>query len=284
MRPPAPQLLASVEGLAATAKAQTQPVAPSQAPLGALIEALVGAIDGSRFAFDLHHRLHRTLIAGGAAYRQAAAAHQAMLLGVLRRLPGLLDLRFRDRTPFASPQTQQWLVSKELAGQEGKREDAHIVAPSAMAQAKSVDLSSGDSFGQADTLRRQAIELATQGHLDAAVARLEALRNKATCGHQRFVLSLDLTEACYLAGATDVAGGLLHGLAQGARRIDLMSWEPKLAARLYSLQCRLANHAECSESARGDTPVSQDAFADLCALDVTEALRLEGRRKAGCPS
>ena len=65
------------------------------------------AATDSLFWFDAHRIAAEALSAMGHA--PAARAVRAQTGALLRRLPGLGDLRFNDGTPFAQPVTRQWL-------------------------------------------------------------------------------------------------------------------------------------------------------------------------------
>lgn len=61
------------------------------------------------FCFDLHRHVAEALGDLGDAYHAAREAVCQETAALLRRLPALATLHFADGTPFADPQTRQWL-------------------------------------------------------------------------------------------------------------------------------------------------------------------------------
>lgn len=160
----------------------------------------------------------------------------------VERLPGLTGLRFADGSPFASPETRQWL-----------EEDA---APARPAPAASADTVGTDT----DDVVRRARETAAGGGLAAALDMLEDARRQAGVRSARaFPLRIEQTRLLLAAGHAEAAVPLAEELEETIARHDLADWQDTL-----SLDALRVCHSVWSA---GETPdARQRAAATAAAL------------------
>ena len=189
------------------------------------------------FWLDLQRLADGALAALGASAADARRALRAEAAHLVGRLPALLDLQFRDGTPFADPATRAWALG---------------LAPAAPASHAVAD--GDDPF-------EDARALAGSGDLPAALAALPP----APGGRAGFVHRLRTAELCLTAGHAEVALAVLAALGRLAADRDLDGWEPGLAADLYAAQAQAARQSDDA----GGTAAAQ---ARLAAVAPARAL------------
>ncbi|WP_420457112.1 type VI secretion system protein TssA [Rubrivirga sp.] len=180
----------------------------------------------------------------GAEGRSALRAEVARLVG---RVPALLDLRFRDGTPFADDATRAWAGGLSPS------------APSA-ARPRASDASSDDAGSGGWDEARSLVE---SGDLAGALAALE--RAAPSGGRAGLVHRLRTAELCLSAGRADVAQALVTALVRVADGRDLDTWEPGLAADLYAALATAARQA-------GQADAAAQAHARLAAVAPSRAV------------
>jgi type VI secretion system protein VasJ len=201
---------------------------------------------------DLQYLAFKAASGLGGAYGAVADAIRHETTALLRRVPGLPSLTYRDGTPFAGPAVQGWLDTLRSAGSSS--------APSADAD---------DPL--ADVLQKAQTALNEQS-LDEALALLRAA-DADDSDRTRFRRRLYSAMICLDGGEPQVARALLEALDDEIAAHDLERWEPALAQtvweRLYVAYTRL-HSAEGPDLA---APAGE-TYRKLCRLDPTAALSL----------
>lgn len=231
-----------------------------------LLEAGEQAFQAGNFWFwlDLQRLEIEAASALGGAFAGVADALRDELGTLLRRLPGLPMLSFRDGTPFANATTQGWLESlPPAAGDPGEAQDE---TPDALREA----------------LRRAREKLGRET-LEAAIREIDtaAPDGSARSGFRRDLFTARL---CMEAGRLDVARPILEDLDAQIEAYDLVRWEPTLAIqawkRLYTCYVRLHRSGDTKRAGDGDRTYREAARAtydQLCRVDATAVLSLPDR-------
>jgi type VI secretion system protein VasJ len=146
------------------------------------------------------------------------------LRGLLKRVPGVVDLKFNDGTSMASVQTRDWL---EQIGREGSG------GPVRSAAAREDTL-------ETDLL--QARELASSGRVADA---LELLQAGLLYGdlRARTLRQLEMARTALLGGKIRPALSVSTEIADRAARMDLGSWEPILDREIMEIHLKALNAA-----------------------------------------
>jgi type VI secretion system protein VasJ len=203
---------------------------------------------------DLQHLAVRAAASLGGGYQAVAEAlrHETALL--LRRVPALSTLSFRDGTPFASPAVQGWLET---------------------IQAEPGD-SGGGASGDDDKLAaalQEARSALGGGSLDEALDIIDEADHDDS-DRSRFRQRLYAARLCLDGGRPEAARPLLEALDADIATYHLDEWEPALAQtvweRLYICYTRL--HAP--DDGRDFAEAAADVYRRLCRLDVKAALAL----------
>ena len=180
----------------------------------------------AHFWLDLQRLADGALAGLGAPFAEARAALRSETARLVERLPDLLDLRFRDGTPFADAATRAWASGLASA------------APSATHAAEG----GAETDGRFDDARAHA----AAGDLAGA---LDALADAEPPGRAGFVHRLRTAELCLGAGRADLALAVLGALAAEAETRGLDAWEPTLAADVYAALGQAARQSGQAEAA-----------------------------------
>jgi type VI secretion system protein VasJ len=179
----------------------------------ALVRAAELNLGQHLFWLDLNFWASEALVRMGEGHEAAAEAVRRETALLLRRLPGLEDLKFSDGTPFAGDDTREWIKGL-LAGAGGAAEG-----------------SAGAPADPADKGVRQARELIAGGRTSEAVRRMQqGLRgggSRKEAFHWRVAL-------CRLLVETPEARHALPHIEEILKEIDLFrleEYDPELALK-----------------------------------------------------
>lgn len=178
--------------------------------------------------------------------------HFALLI---QRLPGIIELRFHDGTPFADPATRAWISTSVMP---------HLQTDSAPRKVEVADT-------------RPAWELALEevqpilrkDGLKAAVQILKQGLQKADGGRARFLWQFALARLCFMAKKYELAKTQLENLDQTLQDSGLNVWEPDLALEVLRL---LHGCCELLPQSHAVRDRKEDIYRRLCHLDLEVAL------------
>jgi type VI secretion system protein VasJ len=205
-----------------------------------------GRLPNDRLWLDLSFWSYRALEGLGRPYAAAKAAVGHAVAALTRRLPGLLDVKFADGSPLASPSAALWIRHELSAGGgNGTSKDA---VDAALAEART--LMARNAFGDATGL---------------VLKRFGSLSSR----RDRFRCRLALAKLCLEGGRPELALPQLESLDEEARKLGVEEWEPEIAAELA--------RALWSGYKGSATPErAEPHFARLCRLDPAAALSGNG--------
>jgi len=178
--------------------------------------------------------------------------HFALLV---QRVPGILELRFQDGSPFADPVTRTWVDAQVLPHLQHPQ-TAHPAEPLQTQPAWELALENVQAVLRDEGLKA-AVQILKQGLHSAQGARAQ------------FYWQLALARLCFTARKYELAKNQLENLDQTLRNAGLHTWEPDLAQQVLQLLHKCCeslpqNHAvrECKE----------EIYRRLCHLDLEVAL------------
>jgi type VI secretion system protein VasJ len=151
----------------------------------------------------------RALEALGETHVAAKAAVESESRALARRLPQLLELRFLDGTPIASPEAAAWLRAGSGGDEITPNEQA---APKALQSALEAALGAGDP---------------------SAAREVEHLLRAAPSAREAFQWRLVLARSVENSGKLEAAAALYLGLERDVDAHRLEDWEPELARELF---------------------------------------------------
>ena len=179
--------------------------------------------------------------------------HFALLM---RRLPGIIELRFHDGTPFADPATRAWI-------------GAHVM-PHLQTASTPRKVESTDAQPAWELALEEALPILRKDGLKAAVQILKQGLQSAQGGRFRFFWQFALARLCFMAKKYELAKTQLETLDQTLQDSGVSAWEPDLVLEVLHLLhscCELLpqNHAvrECKE----------EVYRRLCHLDLEVVLQ-----------
>jgi type VI secretion system protein VasJ len=186
-------------------------------------------------------------------YERAKAAVVSEVRTLLERMPDLRDLTFANGTPIVSPPTRSWIDRVVLA--------AVGSSPTATSQ--------GQASSDAASHVADAQKLLADGRVAEGLARFQEAIAGAVTGRERFLLRLELAQACTAAGLAGLAKGAYEELDREAQAHALASWEPRLAAQ--TLKGLIAAARALGKDPRGGAGPLIDQYQRLCSLDPAAA-------------
>ncbi|MCF6763902.1 type VI secretion system protein TssA [Pseudomonas fragi] len=173
----------------------------------------------------------------------------------MQRLPGIIELRFHDGTPFADPATRAWIsanVTPHLQTSNAPRKVE--VANSQLAWELALE---------------EALPILRKDGLKAAVQILKQGLHSAHGGRVRFFWQFALARLCFAAKKYELAKTQLEALDQTLHDSGLQTWEPDLVLEVLNLLhscCELLpqNHAVRERK--------EEIYRRLCHLDLEVVL------------
>jgi len=185
----------------------------------ALLKAAEGRLPQYIFWLDLNRFTAEALTRLGQRYTRALQAVCQETAFLLHRLPGLEELSFADGTPFANPDTKQWLVGIAMdSGRTGGLDEA--LAPAA---ARSDD-GMGADIAEAHAMIRG-------GKMLEAIEKLQRKLNGAASSRERILWRLAIARLMLDVRQVKLA---LPQMEQIVREIDhfrLEDYDPALALK-----------------------------------------------------
>lgn len=211
--------------------------------------SLAGALfwfDGLRMAWECLDALHADLA------MSELEIHFALLL---QRLPNLTEYRFDDGSPFADPETAEW-IALHVMRHLRKPEPGNVVP----------DLTSHPW----DAALEAVMPCLRKDGLKAAVGVIKQGLQAACSDRCRFHWRLALARLCMAAGKHELARIQLEQLDLQLQRTGLESWEPTLALQVGQLLYRCYDLLPQSQSIRD----CKDAVhRRLCHFDLEAVLQ-----------
>jgi type VI secretion system protein VasJ len=230
----------------------------------ALIPEVEESFSKAPFWLDAHRLTAIALDALGPSHMDARDAVIAELAHFVKRLPGLLEAKFSDGTPFASEQTRLWIDTEVLTAVEGGASPA-------------TGIGGGAETSPWVQAVQEAKKLGAKGKLPEAMALFTEGYNSSASQRERFFWRLHQATFCYDAGLVDVATPQLEHLDRIATQYSLEEWEPDLSLEIARvlLMCYAKSIEKNKKLAETLAGKMEDLYARVCRLDINAALAMD---------
>ncbi|SFO01642.1 type VI secretion system protein VasJ [Pseudomonas sp. NFACC24-1] len=202
--------------------------------------------DGQRLAWECLQGLNAEL---------AMCEVEIHFASFIQRLPGIIELRWHDGTPFADSATRGWIAVQVMP---------HLQSPGG---APTADVTDNQAPWELELEEAEAI-LRKDG-LKPAVQLLRQAMQGAHGTRERFLWQFALARLCFSARKYELTKVQLEALDQTLRNAGLNAWEPLLELQVLHLLhscCELLpqNHSvrECKE----------ETHRRLCHLDLERVI------------
>jgi type VI secretion system protein VasJ len=202
--------------------------------------------DGQRMVWECLQSLNAEL-----AMREVEI-HFALLI---QRLPAIIELRFHDGDPFASPATRVWISAYVMP---------HLQSANEPRKAEVIDTQPAWELALEEVL-----PILRKDGLKTAVQILKQNMQSAQGGRVRFFWQFTLAQLCFKAKKYELAKTQLEILDQTLRDADLQTWEPDLALQVLQL---LHSCCELLPQSHAVRECKEEIFRRLCHLDLEVAL------------
>lgn len=211
------------------------------------LESLESLLSLSPFWLEGHFMAFNLLTQMG--HEAAALEVKNSLVAFVKADEQILELSFRDTSPFASIKLKQWL--SESMGEV------------------SISTASENSEDAKDEIIEKAYALAKKKQIKEAMGLLQTEYGLAVSNEDKFHWRLAKAELAAEFGKTDVALALVEDLKRDIDRYNLDAWKPELAARVFSLYLNTFNRTQV------DVEHINTAYARLCKIDIKQALEIK---------
>jgi type VI secretion system protein VasJ len=212
------------------------------------------------FWFDLNRLVAEALGNLGDGYENANDAVCQETALFIHRLPGLVGMTFSDGTPFADPETGQWL--KGIALGIGSVGDAAAPTPASV--------KGPDETGRMAKTLAEAQALAKKKKLLEAVQLLQAELKTCVSQQEALLWRLALCRMLIKSKRTDMAVPHLDLILKDIETYRLETWDPRLALDgLKLVWTAYSTHTTAEAKGKAEAVLSQ-----IAKLDPAEALKL----------
>ena len=228
-------------------------------PMG-LLKASEEKVSQFIFWIDLNRYVSEALNRLGDLYQRAKEAVNQETAVWIYRLPGLEDLSFSDGTPFADPETRQWL--KEIGLNAGGAGTGPLILPEPTVPGQEED--------RIEQEVREAGVLMKKGKLQEALKRIQQELRKSFSGKERFLWRLALSQLLMNNKQARLALPHLEAIIKEVDFYRLEEYDPELALKGLRL-------VWLGMSAQPDPMFKEKATETLhriARLDLTEVIRL----------
>lgn len=202
--------------------------------------------DGQRMAWECLHAMNA---------EPAMREVEIQFALLIQRLPGVIELRFYDGTPFADQATRAWIGASVMP---------RLQAASAP---RSVDPT--DEQPAWESALESAIPVLRNDGLRAAVQLLKQGLHSARGGRARFFWQFALARLCFTARKYELARTQLETLDQTLQDSGINAWEPDLALQVLHL---LHSCFELLPQGHGFRERKEEVYRRLCHLDLEVVL------------
>jgi type VI secretion system protein VasJ len=227
----------------------------------ALLKAAEARFPQYIFWLDLNRLTVEALSRLGSRFGKAQEAVCQETAFLLHRLPGLEELAFSDGTPFATPETRQWLegivfrgtsCAERVAGSNGSIAENALEAVIA------------ENMAEIQVLVRQ-------GKLVEAMEEMQLRLRGCVSTKERFFWRLELAGMLINVGRSQLALPHLDQVLRDMDRHELEEYDPALAMR----GLKLAWHALQSQGEQRFKDLATDVMHRIGRLDMPEMIRLK---------
>lgn len=223
------------------------------------------------FWLDLNCIVAEALTRLGTGFEKAKDAVCQETAFLLHRLPGLEELSFSDGSPFAAPDTRQWL--KGIALRRTSVDTSRLRAVDSNAEAgTAADSGSGGSATEA-AIGKTVAELQQMVCTGKLIEAMEVVQQKlGACSSRRenLLWRLSLSQMLVELGKSKLALPHLEQVLDDIAGHGLEQYEPSLALRGF----KLAWLAFDSQTEQKFKDQAQDVLHQIGRLDMPEMVRL----------
>jgi len=234
-----------------------------------LLKQSEGNFGNSPFWFDLQRFIDRAMTELGSSYESARQVIREELASLVRRLPGILDLQFKNGIAFADGQTKMWIETEVMTSVASAPTETKIVADTGK---------TGDTLKESiNEVVAEARKIAAGGKLNGAISLLKEHLVTSALHREQFLWKLNMAKLCLEAGNAKLALPQLESLDEEVSQFSLEQWEPELALEVIRTlyQCRRKLIQDIKQPSVEVTTIVNDLYARLCRLDALSALNLD---------
>lgn len=224
----------------------------------------------SPFWFDLQRFTDKSLSELGGAFQRVQQVIREELAFLVKRLPQILDLQFKNGIAFADAQTKMWIETEVLPS---------VTVPETEDK-KAIGVENKIAISEAEDIEKiitEARKLTANGEFQRAISLLLEKTETAKSYREQFIWKINTAELCLESDHHRVALQLLEAMDADVKHFSLEQWEPDLSVRVIRalLQCKRRLIQDIKQPSAEITEQINDLFSRLCNLDIVSAIALE---------
>jgi type VI secretion system protein VasJ len=186
-----------------------------------LLEASENAFQDTTGTFwlDLQRMTYRALQGLGSNYERASLAVIKEMASFIDRFPNIVELSFKDGTPFADDETKDWITTQVIS----LHQDNDL---------QSLSIDDGEDSTLSEDLQK-AFELISRKDLKGALEILQEGMDSDFSYRRRFIRRLTAGKYCLQLGQPLWAKALLEKLNEEIEKVSLQEWDPKICIQIW---------------------------------------------------
>jgi type VI secretion system protein VasJ len=224
------------------------------------------------FWLDLNFIVAEALTRLGTGFERANQAVCQETAFLLHRLPGLQELSFSDATPFAAPDTRQWL--KMIALRQTSIDISRLTAVDPNVATGTVSITDSGSVSGTEAVIGKTMgdlqQMVCTGNLIEAMEVVQQKLGSCSSRRENLLWRLSLSQMLVELGKSKLALPHLEQVLDDIAGHGLEQYEPSLALRGY----KLAWLAFDSQTEQKFKDQAQDVLHQIGRLDMPEMVRL----------
>jgi len=189
-----------------------------------LLKAAEPKVYQQEFWIDLHRMVAEALSNLGNGYQDALDAVCQETALFVYRMPGLINLSFADETPFADPETRQWVKNIALGSSAAMFEPIQIT-----------ESNGEDKTDRMENAIKKAMALVEKKKIVEAVSSLQEELQSAFSKKEALLWRLALCQILLSSKKANMALPHLEVILEIIDNYKLEDWDPKLALKGFKM-------------------------------------------------
>lgn len=225
-----------------------------------LIPQIENSISRAPFWLDGHYWMSTILEDMGAV--DAKNAVNAGVRDFVKRLPGVVNLKFVDNTPFANDETRSWLSMEVMAESGNAQSDLALPLQ-------------GEETANWESAYEQALVLQKEKKMKQALALFQDGCMRSISKREQIFWRFNQARFCFESKQFDLAIPLLERIDQQLQNNQLDDWEPAVTTKIIELLLRCYKNSKETEALKQRI---EALHARLCRYDLALAFELSANQ------
>lgn len=218
---------------------------------------------------DAHMYVVKALEQKGGIYLQAAEDIKYHLSKLMKRIPDLVQMKFRDKqTPFAEAETIRWIDEEVKKTESAGQSNVAAALPPIM----------GEEYEEINKMYESAVSVLPEKFEENLDLMQQSISRDVRI-KGRFLRKLNLANYCINAKQFSLAKVYLTELKMNIDRLNISGWEPALCTAVWEsmfiVNTKLLDELKDNESGTMLREEQKELFSRIAQFDALLALKLQ---------